>query len=338
MSRQLFGRVVQTVANDNPNLGTVLAAPRRRRREGAGLCVAPARLRLARLLLIGLSFLIASFTAHHVAASEATPTPQSDAQAQAVAPAGQSSVLEAPRNSSRRKVDREQSRRITDFLHSQRLSSVSAQVFVDEKGARTAVLTGQLAYQAVKDQAEQQVRDFLRGSPIAIQNRISVSGGLTPPRMASQNELELPQIGRLSARFLGCWQGTTAERPLAWQALSPSASNFGYHSDRIRLCVTVQGGALHVIDASAKREGARYTRAASVDYWFSYKPLSATGAQILMEVKSGDPTMPNYVVKGSARCTLNADDTVTYFISATTSINGQAAVRTETVALLGRER
>jgi hypothetical protein len=298
----------------------------------------PASSRPAPLILIGLSFLLLSLPAHHASAFEGAPTTQSQTQAQAPASGGQNRVLELPRKRSRR-VDQKLSREITDFLHSHRLSSVRAQVFVDKEGTRTVVLTGQLAGEAIKDRAERQVRYFLRDSRIAIQNRIRVNPGSKPPLMAGgQNVLELPQIGRLSKRFLGCWHGTTAERPIGWWALSPTASYFGYHSDRIGLCLAFQNGELHVTDASAKDAGARYTDATGINYGFSYKPVSANGAQIFLDLRSWDPTMPGYVVKGSARCTLNADDTVTYFISATTSINGQAAVRSETVARLERDR
>ncbi len=201
------------------------------------------------------------------------------------------------------------------------------------------MLTGQLASEAIKDRAERQVRDFLRGSPVAIQNRIRVGPDLTrPPIAAGQNVLEVPQIGRISKGFLGCWHGTTAEQPVGWHALSPTASYLGYHSDRIGLCLTLQNGELLVTDATAKDAGARHTDATGINYGFSYKPVSANGAQIFLDLRSWDPTMPSYVVKGSARCTLNADDTVTYFLSTTTSINGQAAVRSDTVAQLERDR
>ena len=311
----------------------------RRRRDSAGL-PPPARSRSARIIFAWLSFLIVSFAVHRASAFAQTPL-QSQTQAQTPPSVSQSPVLELPRKASRRPVDRELTGKITEFLHSHRLSSVRAQVFIDKKGSRTVVLTGQLAYEAIKEQAEQQVRDFLRDAPIAIQNRIRVGPGpasTPPPIVGNQNELEIPQIGRLSTRFLGCWHGITAETPLGWHALSPTASYLGYHSDRIGLCVTLQDGELHVTDASAKGAGPRYTRGGGLDYGFSYKPLKASGTQILLDLKSWDPTMPDYVVNGSARCTLNADDTVTYFISATTSINGQAAVRSETVAQLERDR
>lgn len=301
----------------------------------------PASSGSARLTLIWLSFLLLWLPAHHASAFGGTLTTQSQTQPKAAASGGQKPVLELPRKHSRRSVDQELSRKITNFLHSHRLSSVRAQVLVDKKGTRTVVLTGQLAGEAIKDQAERQVRDFLRDSPVAIQNRIRVSPGpgfIPPPIAAGQNELELPQVGRIAKRFLGCWHGTTAERPVTWQALSPTASYLGYHSDRIGLCLTLQNGELHVTDASAKDAGARYTDATGIDYGFSYKPLSANGTQIVLDLKSWDPTMPGYVVKGFARCTLNADDTVTYFISATTTINGRAAVRSGTVARLKRDR
>jgi len=324
-------------------VNVAMMRPTRERTRGdvAGLSPTRARPGSAPLILIWLSFLILSLPAHRTSAFAATPTLQGQTQAQTPAPASQNSVLELPRKPSRRSVDRDLSGKITHFLHSHRLSSVSAQVFVDKKGTRIVVLTGQAAYEAIKDQAERQVRDFLRDAPIAIQNRISVSPGpgLTPPPIAAgQNELELPQVGHISTRFLGCWHGTTAERPVGWQALSPTASYLEYHSDRIGLCVTFQDGELHVTDASAQGAGAQYMHASGIDYGFSYKPLSANGTQIFLDLKSWDPTMPDYVVKGSARCTLNPDDTVTYFISATTSINGQAAVRAETVARLERDR
>ena len=301
----------------------------------------PASSRSAPSILIWLSLLLLSLTAICASAAGAAPITQSQTQPQAPASGGPNSVLELPREGSPQSLDRELSRKITENLDSHRLGSVTVQVFADKKGNRTVVLSGQVASEPIKDQAERQVRDLLRDSALAIQNRIGVGrepGSTPPPIAAGQNELELPQVGRLSRQFLGCWRGTTAERPLGWQALSPTASYLGYHSDLIRLCLTLKNGELRVTDASSQYANAKDAYGKGTDYGFTYKPERASGTQILLDLRSWDPTMPGYTVKGSARCTLNADDTVTYFLSVTTSINGQAAVRTETVARLERDR
>ena len=246
-------------------------------------------------------------------------------------------VSQSPRQRSQPSVDRELSRKITRQLHRDRLPYVNAQVLIDHAGKpKSIVLTGQVETESGKHEAEDTARSFFKGATVVIEDRIKINPDLTStlPRLTGhQNELEIPQVGFISKRFLGCWSGMTAGNPVTWQKLSAAGNRLGYHADRVGLCLTWRDGRLEVTDASAYDADP-----AGSMYGFTYKPISANGTEIKLELKSWDSSDPNnYVAKGTARCTLNPDDTVTDFISVTTFLNGQAAVRSETVAHLKRE-
>ena len=251
-------------------------------------------------------------------------------------PSGGKPVLELPSKGPQRADDRELSGKINEQLHRDRLPQVNAQVFENMDDTKSVVLTGQVRTELRKREAERKVRGLLEGSTVAITNQIKVNAEIdsAPTRLtASQNELEIPQVGVISKRLLGCWSGTTAATPLTWQTLSQAGSYLGYHADRLGLCLMWRDGKLEVTDASANN-----SEPGSETYGFIYKPVSANGTEIKLELKSWDSTDPNdYVAKGTARCTINSDDSVAYFLSVTTFLRGKAAVRSETIAQLQRE-
>lgn len=245
-------------------------------------------------------------------------------------------VLELPSKEPQLAADRELSGKINEQLHRDRLPQVNAQVFENADNTKSVVLSGQVRTELSKHEAERKVRDLLEGSTVAITNQIKVNPEIDsapPPLTAYQNELEIPQVGFISKRLLGCWSGTTAAKPVTWQTLSEAGSNLGYHADRLGLCLTWRDGKLEVTDASANN-----SEPGSEMYGFIYRPVSASGREIKLELKSWDLTDPNgYVAKGTAHCTINSDDSVAYFISVTTFLKGRAAVRSETIAQLQRE-
>ncbi len=284
---------------------------------------------------LGLILLLLLIQAQSALSSEPNPAIQN--QPQPVAPAHKP-VSQSPRKRSQRPVDRKLSGQITKQLHDDRLPYVNAQVLIDRAGKpKSVVLTGQVETEADKRDAEDRAKGFFKGSTVVIENRIRINPDLTStlPRLTGhQNDLEIPQVGYISKRFIGCWSGMTAGNPVTWQKLSPAGNRLGYHADRLGLCLTWRDGKLEVTDASAYD-----IDPASSLYGFTYKPISANGTEIKLELKSWDSSDPNnYVARGTARCTLNPDDTVTDFISVTTFLNGQAAVRSETIAHLKREK
>ena len=269
-------------------------------------------------------------------ASSSDPNPTIQNQPQPGVPAHKP-VSQSPRKRSQPSVDRELSRKITEQLHDDRMPYVHAQVLIDRAGKpKSVVLTGQVETEAGKRDAEDGARSFFKGSTVVIEDRVKINPDLTStvPRLTGhQNELEIPQVGYISKRFIGCWSGMTAGNPVTWQNLSAAGNRLGYHADRLGLCLTWRDGKLEVTDASAYDADPGGSM-----YGFTYKPISASGTEIKLELKSWDSSDPNnYVAKGTARCTLNPDDTVTDVISVTTFLNGQAAVRSETVAHLKRE-
>jgi len=245
-------------------------------------------------------------------------------------------VLELPSKGPHLIADRDLSRKITQQLDRDGLPQVNAQVFEKADDTKSVVLTGQVRTELSKHEAERKVRDLLKGSTVAIWNQIKVNPEIdsaSPPITAHQNELEIPRVGFISRRLLGCWSGTTAGKPATWQTLSEAGSRLGYHADQLGLCLTWRDGKLEVTDASANN-----AEPGSEMYGFIYRPVSASGTEIKLELKSWDLTDPNgYVAKGTALCTINSDDSVAYFLSVTTFLKGQAAVRSETIAHLQRK-
>ena len=290
-------------------------------------------------ILLGLVLLFLFALAPPSSASDPAAVIQNQPQIEVPAlkpPSEGKPVLELPGNRPRLTADRELSRKITQLLHRDRLPQIDAQVFENAGGPKSVVLSGQVRTELDKHEAERKVRDLLKGSTVAIRNQIKVNlkiDSAPPPITAHQNELDIPQVGFISKRLLGCWSGTTSAKPVTWQTLSEVGSQLGYHADRLGLCVTWRDGKLEVTDASANNADP-----GSEMYGFIYRPVSASGTEIKLELKSWDLTDPNgYVAKGTARCTINPDDSVAYFLSLTTFLKGQAAVRSETIARLQRE-
>ncbi len=284
---------------------------------------------------LGLILLFLLIQAPSALSSDPTPTIQNQSQSGAPAPRPAS---RSPRKRSQSSPAQELSRKLTEQLHDDRMPYVNAQVSIDRTGnPKSIVLTGQVETEAGKLDAENKARGFFKDSTVVMENRIGINPDLTStlPRLTGhQNDLEIPQVGYISKLFIGCWSGMTAAKPVTWQNLSSDADRLGYHADHLGLCLTWLGGKLKVTDASA------YDADPGGEmYGFTYKPISATGKEITLELKSWDSSDPNnYVAKGTSRCTLNPDDTITDFLSVTTFLDGKAAVKSETVAHLQREK
>src|SRR5208337_4859582 len=97
----------------------------------------------------------------------------------------------------------------------------------------------------------------------------------------------IPQVGFISKQFLGCWSGTTADKPATWRTLSKTGSLLTYHADRLGLCLTWIDGRLEVTDASANPRPDN-TEPWSGMYGFTYRPVNASGREIELELKSWD--------------------------------------------------
>lgn len=288
------------------------------------------------LITIRLGLILLFLLVQAQSALSSEPNPAIQNQPQPGVPAHKP-VSRSPRKRSQPSLERELSGQITKQLHDDRLPYVNAQVLIDRAGKpKSIVLTGQVETEAGKRDAENRARSFFKDSTVVIEDRVKINPDLTStvPRLTGhQNELEIPQVGYISKLFIGCWSGMTAGRPVTWQKLSPAGNRLGYHADRLGLCLTWRGGKLEVTDASAYDADAGGSM-----YGFTYKPISANVTEITLELKSWDATDPNnYMAKGTSRCTLNPDDTITDFLSVTTFLNGEAAVRSETVAHLKRE-
>lgn len=155
----------------------------------------------------------------------------------------------------------------------------------------------------------------------------------TQRAVRSQNALEVPRVNQMSQRMLGCWSGDTAPAPVNWQVVSPAGAYLAYSRDRIRLCLSDVNGELRVGYADAED-----AEPAQHPYGIVYRPVRAIGKQVDLELKSWDPdSRVAYRETGTARCVLNADDTISYSHSITTFLAGKPAVKAETRADLKRE-
>jgi hypothetical protein len=124
----------------------------------------------------------------------------------------------------------------------------------------------------------------------------------------------LRQGGEILKRILGCWQGTTAERPLEFRVLSPLAYllRVQYHTDVIRICMTLENDDVKVTDSSAAFDpNSPFAGLPGPDYGYSYHVLSASGAEITLEVRTSAPLGGPFVGEvGPAHFNLNEDDTI----------------------------
>lgn len=155
----------------------------------------------------------------------------------------------------------------------------------------------------------------------------------SPPTGHAQQELEIPRVGQMSQKLLGCWSGETAPAPVKWQVIAPDGARLEYRTDRIHLCLSGVRGELRVTALDSNDPGPLH-----VQYKVSYRPVRANMSEVEMEMKGWDPSSPiSYVETGTARCTLNPDGTVTYSHSLTAYLDGNAALLLEARAELRRE-
>jgi hypothetical protein len=141
--------------------------------------------------------------------------------------------------------------------------------------------------------------------------------------------LQLHQGGYISRRFLGCWHGTTAPRPLERRPLSDLAALVFYQDDDIDVCMTWNEEQLLVKNASAS--------SVFYAYRYDYRVLQARGTEITLEINSSDPAYPNtFLTTGQEFLVLNSNDTVDCHIQVVSFVRGKAAVWTKTAAVLRR--
>ncbi|HYL59132.1 MAG TPA: hypothetical protein VEU51_09685 [Candidatus Acidoferrales bacterium] len=105
------------------------------------------------------------------------------------------------------RVDDALSRAATDNLHRHRLPYVNAQVLGLDPGVPAMVtLSGRVATQFGKQDAEKKTADFLRSAEVKFDNQIQIVPGLASGMVTPGN-----QAGTLTlpAAFYGCWRGTS---------------------------------------------------------------------------------------------------------------------------------
>ncbi len=130
------------------------------------------------------------------------------------------------------------SQNLSDYLHHHRLPFVNARVFQDGTGtSRSAVLSGQVATEFGKHDAERKVDDWLKTARIAIQNEIEVRPELGQAGGISNQPGELA----LPLSFRGCWK-LVSDRQAGPVQLAPGAtSSCLYTEDSGRFCYQQTG-------------------------------------------------------------------------------------------------
>jgi hypothetical protein len=105
------------------------------------------------------------------------------------------------------RVDDALSRSATDNLHRHRLPYVNAQVLGNDAGVPAMItLSGKVATQLGKQDAERKTADFLHATNVKFDNQIQIVPGLAEGMVTPGNQggtLTLP------AAFYGCWRGTS---------------------------------------------------------------------------------------------------------------------------------
>ena len=105
------------------------------------------------------------------------------------------------------RLDDALSRAATDYLHRHRLPYVNAQILADDAGApRMVTLSGKVATQFGKQDAEKKTADFLKATTAKFDNQIQIVPDLAQSFVTPGNQrgsLTLP------AAFYGCWRGTS---------------------------------------------------------------------------------------------------------------------------------
>ncbi len=126
---------------------------------------------------------------------------------------------------------------LTDYLKSQRLPLVSAQVVDGGSGARQVILYGFVATNAGKSNAEAYTRRYLNDPGIVIDNRIKVS-----PELAKSAPAPAASSGDPYATTSSDPYGSTLPGPEAYQqqySTDPYASRYQYQSQNQSLLMTL---------------------------------------------------------------------------------------------------
>jgi hypothetical protein len=98
---------------------------------------------------------------------------------------------------------------------------------------------------------------------------------------------------------------------------------------RIELCLTWENDDLKVTDSGSRWSGGAYN--------YSYRVLSATGAEVTLEVQTSDVSAPSEVNNaGPAYFKLNEDDTIDERWESTTYFSGTPVIWMQTTAQLRR--
>ncbi len=141
--------------------------------------------------------------------------------------------------------------------------------------------------------------------------------------------LTLSRGGYVSKRLLGCWRGTTADRPTEWRALSSLGKIEAYHRDNIDLCLNWKNDQLEVTDTRWSCAGCNYSK----NDRSSYRVVSASGDTVTLAVEDFARPLSN---KGREDFVLNQDDTIAERIAFTGYFLGLPAIEGVTTAPLKR--
>ena len=140
-----------------------------------------------------------------------------------------SSALTLPAQSM---LDAARSRGATDYLHSHRLPFVTAKVFRDPSGAPASLtLSGQVASEFGREDAERKALKFLSTQNLALDNRIQVEPNLASREIPPGNQnsvLKLPSV------FNGCWELMNDQQngPVRLQPGAPEGCRYTHDSGR----------------------------------------------------------------------------------------------------------
>ncbi len=170
--------------------------------------------------------------------------------------------------------DATRSRDATNFLKSHRLPFVTAKVYRSGSGAPAfLMLSGQVATEFGKQDAERKVRDFLGAPDLALDNQIQVdpavaSGNIPAPSQGG--ELKLPSV------FKGCWELVNDRQDGPVHLLPGAHTGCVYTQDSGRFCYQrTAGGDFAPTFSSLRLKAGLYGHQS--DEWSRVELLSTDG-------------------------------------------------------------
>jgi hypothetical protein len=157
-------------------------------------------------------------------AAPQTPAHQNELQIPQQPPPA-SSALTLPAQSM---LDAARSRGATDYLHSHRLPFVTAKVFSRAGEPASITLSGQVATEFGREDAERKALKFLSSQRMALDNQIQVEPNLATREIPPGNQLKLPGV------FNGCWELVNDQQngPVHLQPGAPEGCLYTHDSGR----------------------------------------------------------------------------------------------------------